>query len=108
MQLEMCSLFQKEWKCSHFHCTPRTYHKRKAQYWDCQLKEKQAKHKGKINDGKKVQLHVDSNDTPNIENMSPKDLRQGLKEIGIKTCVGNVERLQEMFQDALRNTTVAV
>ena len=93
---------------SQFHRTPRAYHKRKAQYCDCQLKEKRAKHKGKINVRKKVQLHVDSNDTPNIQNMSPKDLREGLKKIGIKTHVRNVKRLQEMFQDALRNTTVAV
>jgi hypothetical protein len=53
------------------------------------------------------QAHInennDSNNVPDTENMSPTELRQALRKIGIKTCVRNVKRLQEMFQDAVQN-----
>ncbi len=42
-----------------------------------------------------------SSNAPNVENMSPKELCDGLRKYGIKTRVRNVKRLQEMFLDAL-------
>ena len=38
---------------SQLHHTPRTYKKRKVQYWECELKEKQGKHKHKMEADKK-------------------------------------------------------
>jgi hypothetical protein len=37
----------------------------------------------------------------NITEMSPCDLREPLKEIGVNTRVRNVKRLQELYRDAL-------
>ena len=38
--------------------------------------------------------------------MSPAELRQALKELGIKTRVRNVKRLQEIFNIALQNANL--
>jgi hypothetical protein len=95
---------------SQLYRTPRTYKKRKGEYWECELKEKRGKHKHKMEADKQTQIHenVDSNHTADIENMTPKGLREGLKKFGIKTRVRDVKRLQEMFEDALRNSHEAL
>ena len=36
-----------------------------------------------------------------VDNMSPSEIRNILKEMGIRTRVWNVKRLQEMYSDAL-------
>ena len=93
---------------SHLYRTPRPYEKRKMEYWECQLKEKRAKHKHKMNSDKQTHRHdgVNSNDMQNIEKTSLKDLREALRKCGIKTRVWNVKRLQEMCKDPLRNVSL--
>lgn len=90
---------------AHLHRTPRTYEKRSDPYWKCDLKEKRAKLKHKIDDEKQAQVNENnnSNDEPDYMNMSPTELRDGLKTFGIKTRVRNAKRLQEMFRAALEN-----
>ena len=85
--------------------TPRTYKKRKVQYWECELKEKRAKLKHKMRNDTTTQIgeNRDANRVLNINNMSPNDLREALRKHGIKTRVRNVKRLQEMYEDAMKN-----
>jgi hypothetical protein len=95
---------------SQLHRTPRTYQKRSAQYWEHELKEKRTNQKRRMDDEKQAHINEnnDSNNVPDTENMSPTELRQALRKIGIKTCVRNVKQLQEMFQDAVQNAHEAV
>ena len=87
--------------------TPRTYQKRSAQYWDHDLREKRAKQKHRMDDERQANTNVKDSRVPDAENMSPTELRQALKELGVKTRVRNVKRLQEMFRIALQNASAA-
>ena len=53
---------------------------------------------------KQTQIHenVDSNHTADIENMTPKDLREGLKKFGIKTRVRDVRIEEDITRDHCR------
>lgn len=93
-------------KLSRLQRTPRSYNKRNAQYWDHQLKEKRAKHKNKMDENRQEGQNKVSSSQPNVTNMSPAELREGLKVYGVKTRVRNVKRLQEMYLDAISNTQV--
>ncbi|CAB4023603.1 Hypothetical predicted protein [Paramuricea clavata] len=65
---------------SSFRRTPSMYPKRNAQYWDNDLKEKQAKIKHKMKDeNKQIDANIQSNDEPSVESMSPAELRAGFK-----------------------------
>ena len=61
-----------------------------------------------MDDERQVSPNVNDSNIPNAENMSPAELRQALKELGIKTRVRNVKRLQEMFNIALQNANQVV
>jgi len=75
---------------------PRVYHKRNAEYWHNEIKEKRANQRYS-------HMHYHTLDDPeNTEDMSSNELRDALKEMGIKTRVRNVKRLQELYRDAIR------
>jgi hypothetical protein len=95
-----------EW-LSQLQRTPRTYQKRSAQYWEHDLMEKRTKQKRRMDDERQVNTNVNDSNVPNAENMSPTELREGLRGLGVKTRVQNVKRLQEMFNIALKNPSEA-
>lgn len=80
-----------------FERTPRSYLKRNAEYWGKEIKEKRAKQRLTTNTCTTSTL-----EEPDTENMSPKQLRDALKQMGVITRVRNVKRLQELFVDAMK------
>lgn len=77
--------------------TPRSYLKRNAEYWGKEIKEKRAKQKLSTKTTRMCE-----EEEPNTENMSPKQLKDALKQMGVITRVRNVKRLQELYVDAMR------
>ena len=69
--------------------------------------EKRTKQKRRMDDERQVNTNVNDSNVPNAENMSPTELREGLRGLGVKTRVQNVKRLQEMFNIALKNPSEA-
>lgn len=87
---------------STFERTPRQYKKRKAAYWENDIKEKRAKQLSNIQAEKTSNLHeLWENSQVDIENMTPTDIRDKLKKMGVTTCARNLKRLQQMFKDAM-------
>lgn len=83
----------------------RSYIKKKAQYWDHEILEKKAKHKEtRMGNSPQRETSIDEihTDQINTEQMSPAELREELKSLGIVTRVRKLSRLQEMYQDALK------
>ena len=87
---------------SNFERTPRQYNKRKATYWENDIKEKRAKQLSNIQAEKTSNLYetCESNQA-DIENMTPTDIRERLKEMGVTTRARNLKKLQQMFKDAM-------
>ena len=87
---------------SNFERTPRQYKKRKAAYWENDIKEKRAKQLSNIQAEKTTNLHElwESNQV-DIQNMTPTDIRDGLKKMGLTTRARNLKKLQQMFKDAM-------
>ena len=83
---------------SNFERTPRQYNKRKAAYWENDIKEKRAKQLANIQAEKTSNLHETQ---VNIDNMTPTDIKERLKEMGVTTRVRNLKKLQQMFRDAM-------
>ena len=83
---------------SNFERTPRQYHKRKAAYWETDINEKRAKQLSHIQAEKTSNLHETQVD---VENMTPTDIKEKLKEMGITTRARNIKKLQQMFRDAM-------
>lgn len=78
--------------------TPRNYEKKKAEYWDHDLKENRAQQK-------RIKL-PDSDEHPSnlnedISNLSPSELREHLKTMGVHTRVRNLKHLQELYKDTV-------
>jgi len=78
--------------------TPRQYEKRSADYWDNQIKEKR---KITLPTTRSAEPEASENECVDIENMSPVDIRNQLKGLGIATRVRNVKKLQKMYNDAI-------
>ena len=80
--------------------TPRSYNKRNAEYWHCDLSQRRAKKK-------RIQMSENHEGTAsiqvNIEKYSPAELREKLKKLGIKTKVRKSTRLQDMYRNALNS-----
>ena len=79
-----------------FQRTPRPYTKGNADYWEDGIKEVsavQAERFGSLNASPQTQI--------DMENMSPADLKNKLKEMGIVTRVRDIRKLQEMYTNAL-------
>ena len=79
-----------------FQRTPRPYTKCNADYWEDVIKEVsavQAERFGSLNASPQTQI--------DMENMSPADLKNKLKEMGIVTRVRDIRKLQEMYTNAL-------
>jgi len=74
--------------------TPRNYTKRKNEYWHNDIKEKRENNKRR-----RLLEKPDESDQPDLTAV---DLRQKLNDLGIKTRARNVKRLQEMYEDALK------
>ena len=77
--------------------TPREYKKRNDDYWMSGIKEKRAK----LRLSKMPSNIPSERGNQSVDNMSPSEIRNILKEMGIRTRVRNVKRLQEMYSDAL-------
>lgn len=69
---------------------PRQYNKRKAAYWENDIKEKWAKQLSNIQAEKTSNLHETQVDT---ENMTPTDTKERLKEMGVTTRARNLKKL---------------
>ena len=82
---------------SNFERPPRQYHKRKAAYWETDINKKRAKQLSHIQSEKTSNLHETQVD---VENMTPTDIKEKLKEMGI-TSARNIKKLQQMFRDAM-------
>lgn len=85
---------------STFERAPRQYQKRKSEYWENDIKEKRAKQLTNIQTEKTSRLPCD-NDHIDIENMTPADIRNRLKEMGVTTRARNLKKLQQMLKDAM-------
>ena len=85
-------------RLSNLERTPRTYTKRKHEYWQNNIKEKRENHKRR----RLLDKPDSRSDQPQITAV---ELRQKLNDLGIKTRVRNVKRLQEMYEDALKEST---
>ena len=82
--------------------TPREYKKRKAEYWNCELNQKRAKQKLRMQQSSVEDASSNQVDD-NVDKMSAAELREGLKRLGIQTRTRKLTRLQEMYRDALKN-----
>lgn len=69
---------------------PRQYNKRKAAYWENDIKEKWPKQLSNIQAEKTSNLHETQVDT---ENMTPTDTKERLKEMGVTTRARNLKKL---------------
>lgn len=71
--------------------TPRNYKKRNAEYWETTIKEKRACRSAAMKD----------NSTNDVANMATENIKAKLVEMGIRTRLRNVKRLQELLENAL-------
>ena len=78
--------------------TPRNYKKRNAEYWETTIKEKRACRRAAMKDSSSP---ADPNSTDDVANMTPENIKAKLAEMGIKTRLRNVKRLQELLENAL-------
>lgn len=84
-----------------FQRTPRPYMKRKTDYWEDGIKEKRRKQVSAVQAERSASLNASSQTQIDMENMSPADLKNKLKEMGIVTRVRDIKKLQEMYTNAL-------
>lgn len=80
--------------------TPRVYKKRNAEYWETGIKEKRACQRAAIKNSTSPADHDSTND---VANMTPENIKAKLAELGIRTRVRNVKRLQELLENALKS-----
>ena len=80
---------------------PRSYTKRNADYWSSTIKaSQQAKHEALKTCESAV---TQDNKLDAVNNMSPLEIRDKLKEMGFPTRARNVKRLQELYQMAIQS-----
>lgn len=91
-------VLKRQERLSNFERTPRQYNKTKAAYWENDIKEQRAKQLSNIQAEKTSILHETQVD---IENMTPSDIKERLKEMGVTTRARNLKKLQQMFRDAM-------
>ena len=79
--------------------TPRNYKKRNAEYWETTIKEKRACQRAAIKDLSSP-ANPDSTNEYDVANMTPENIKAKLVEMGIRTRLRNVKRLQELLENA--------
>jgi hypothetical protein len=95
MLLKMCCCLLLQ-HLSDFQRTPRPYNK-VAEYWESEIRKDRRKRPRLCN---QLQPHDNMED---ISLITPEVLRLRLKDLGIKTRVRNVTRLQDMYRIALQS-----
>lgn len=86
-----------------FERIPRSYRKRSSDYWQREIYDKRAKQRCNQQTNNNSE-NAPSNDQ-HIGIMSVEELKNALKDMGIKTRVRTLKRLQEMYKDALSDTS---
>lgn len=84
-----------------FQRTPRPYTKRNADYWEDGIKEKRRKQVSAVRAERFANLNASPQTQIDMENLSPADLKNQLKETEIVTRVRDIKKLQEMYTNAL-------
>lgn len=98
-------VLKRQERLNSFERTPRQYTKKKADYWENEIREKRRKQLSIVQAEKSASLTEAHEKQIDIENMSPVDIRNKLKEMGIMTRLRNVKKLQKMYTDALLAAT---
>lgn len=81
--------------------TPRAYKKRNGDYWETEIKEKCARRRAVMKNSSSP-ADPNSRDEYDVANMTPENIKAKLTEMGIRTRLRNVKRLQELLENALQ------
>ena len=84
----------------HLERTPRSYTKRNTVYWEDEIKAKRGR-KGLST----LPTWVHEINGVDINSMSASELKQHLKDLGIKTRVRHIKKLRDLLENALNNET---
>lgn len=81
--------------------TPRAYKKRNSVYWETEIKEKRARQRAAMKNSSSPPGPNRSNEY-DVSNMNPENIKAKLTEMGIRTRLRNLKRLQELLENALQ------
>ena len=84
--------------------TPRAYKKRNADYWESEIKEKRACRRAAMKNSSNPADPNNSNEY-DVANMTPENIKAKLTEMGIRTRLRNVKKLQELLENALQSAS---
>ena len=80
----------------------RGYNKSNTEYWSTEIKEARSKRR-KLSAASAVELPESNSDSVlTIENLSAFEIKEKLKELGVQTQVGKLEKLQDILKEALQ------
>ncbi len=76
--------------------------KRNSSYWEAEIKEKRAR---KWLPLIPIDSNADSTNTIDVVAMTPSEIKQKLKEMGVKTRLTNIDKLHKLLKDVLSTST---
>jgi hypothetical protein len=82
--------------------TPRSYMKRNNSYWEAEIKEKRARKRLPL---VPIDSNADSTNAIDVVAMTPSEIKQKLKEMGVKTRLRNIHKLRKLRKDVLSTST---
>jgi hypothetical protein len=82
--------------------TPRSYMKRNNSYWEAEIKEKRARKRLPL---VPIDSNADSTNAIDVVAMTPSEIKQKLKEMGVKTRLRNIHKLRKLLKDVLSTST---